>query len=80
MKSLQNGHTIKRTPYKADKDFSLNLQFSVQTLLNVISIKRTLPDSGHYFMVQMVYTLERLPCIGKSISKDKVYGSMPTLS
>ena len=42
-KSLQDGHTIKRTLYKADKDFSPNLKFSGQILLKVISIKRTLP-------------------------------------
>ena len=42
-KSLQDGHTIKRTLYKADKDFAPNLKFSGQILLKVISIKRTLP-------------------------------------
>ena len=41
--SLRRTHHKADTLYKADRDFAPNLFFSGQTLLNVISIKRTIP-------------------------------------
>ena len=40
---LRRTHHKVYTLYKADKDFAPNFLFSGQTLLKVISIKRTLP-------------------------------------